>query len=122
MKPQPLSKELQNQLLHRARYQYPLEVCGFIMNSADPGSDMFLFDVPNVARNPRHNWRMDENWQRLAFFDEDNIVGIWHTHPVGPPQPSERDLDYRPPGLRCFVATRDEVIEYTANSDWSLAQ
>lgn len=99
-------------LIKRAKYAYPFEACGFIMTSADPGVEQFVFAVPNVARDRRHSWKMDEDWQRLAFVDEENIFGVWHSHPHGPDGPSETDKKYMIPGLRFFVATFNGVFEY----------
>jgi proteasome lid subunit RPN8/RPN11 len=107
-----LSEMARQALMHRARYAYPLEVCGFIMNSADPDTEQFIFDVPNVHRDPRHHWAMNPSWQLLAMRNEENIFGVWHTHPSGPDGPSETDYRYMTPGLRFFVATRNGVFEY----------
>lgn len=99
-------------LTRRARHAYPLEVCGFIMSSADPDTDHYLFEVPNIAKDPEHHWLMGEDYMRLAYTDEENIFGVYHTHPNGPEGPSEVDLRYVPPDMRMFVATRNGVYEY----------
>lgn len=108
----PLAVCAKEALIKRAKYAYPLEACGFIMNSADPDTEQFIFEVPNVARNPRHNWEMGADWMRVAFANEDDIFGVWHTHPNGPDGPSETDLRFTPAGLRFFVATVNGVYEY----------
>lgn len=109
---QSVSELVKKALMHRARSAYPLEVCGFIMNSADPDTEQFVMDVPNIAKRPEHSWQMDPDWQRVAMQDEDNVFGIWHTHPHGPDGPSDTDLRYIIPGQRFFVATRNGVFEY----------
>jgi proteasome lid subunit RPN8/RPN11 len=108
----PLAESAQVALVKRAKLGYPNEVCGFIMNSADPGAEQFVFEVPNVHPRPEHHWRMDPGYQALAMQDEDNIFGVFHTHPHGPDGPSETDLRYMIPGLRFFVATFNGVFEY----------
>lgn len=110
---QQLAESTRQALMHRARYAYPLEVCGFIMNSADPDTEQFVLEVPNVARNPRHSWAIDANYQRMAMENaSDLLFGVWHTHPCGPDGPSETDKRYIIPDLRFFVATRNGVFEY----------
>lgn len=107
-----LSEAMHIALVKRTKYAFPKEVCGFIMNSADPDTDQFVFEVPNVAKRPEHSWQMDPGYQALAFTDEENIFGIWHSHPHGPDGPSETDLKYMIPGMRFFVATFNGVFEY----------
>lgn len=107
-----VAESIQLALMRRARYAFPFEVCGFIMNSADPDTDQFILQVPNIHRNPRHGWRMDENYQRVAMTAEDEVFGVWHTHPSGPDGPSSTDKRYMIPGLRFFVATANGVFEY----------
>lgn len=99
-------------LMKRTKYAYPKEVCGFIMNSADPDTDQYVFEVPNIAKRPEHSWQMDPEYQRLVMLDQDNVFGVWHSHPHGPDGPSETDLKYQIPGMRFFVATFNGVFEY----------
>jgi proteasome lid subunit RPN8/RPN11 len=107
-----LSQQVRQALVKRARQAFPNEVCGFIMNSADPDTDQFVFDVPNVSKRPLNSWLMDPEYQTVAFQNEENIFGIWHTHPSGLAGPSDTDLRYMIPGQRFFVATFDGVFEY----------
>lgn len=107
-----ITESVRQALMYRARYAYPLEACGFIMNSADPDTDQFVFEVPNIHKNPRHAWQMDPQYQLVAMANEENVFAIWHSHPSGPEGPSETDYKYMIPGLRFFVATRNGVFEY----------
>jgi proteasome lid subunit RPN8/RPN11 len=107
-----LTEFAQKALVHRARYAFPREVCGFIMTSFVQDREQFIFEVPNVAKKPEHSWTMDPDWQALAMRDQEAIFGIWHTHPHGPDGPSDTDYRYMIPGLRFFVATRNGVFEY----------
>lgn len=107
-----LCDRVQLSLVKRALHAFPLEACGFIMNSADPDTEQFVFEVPNVAKSPAHWWRMDPEYQALAMYDEDNVFGVWHTHPHGPDGPSSTDLKYALPQMRFFVATANGVYEY----------
>lgn len=107
-----LTERVQDALVKRARRADPLEVCGFIMNSADPDTEQFVFDVPNMAKDQRHSWQMDPAYQSVVMQDEENMVGVWHSHPRGPDGPSARDLRYMLPKVRFFVATLNGVFEY----------
>jgi proteasome lid subunit RPN8/RPN11 len=107
-----MSEAVKQALMKRALRAHPREVCGFIMNSADPDTDQFVFDVPNVSKRPEHSWQMDPEWQAVAMQDEEAIFGIWHTHPHGPDGPSDTDKKYMLPGMRFFVATENGVYEY----------
>lgn len=111
-----LIESVKEALVRRVRYAAPDEACGFIMNSADPDVIQFVKDVPNVSHNRRHYWRMDPTYQALAMANEDELFGVWHTHPRGPDGPSVTDLKYVPPGIRCFVATLNGVFEYEMES------
>lgn len=99
-------------LVKRARHAAPLEVCGFIMNSADPDTEQFIFDVPNIAPDPTHWWKMDVGYQALAMTNEDDVFGVWHSHPRGPDGPSHTDMKYVLPLIRFFVVTFNGVFEY----------
>lgn len=107
-----LSTDVKEALVKRARHALPLEVCGFIMNSADTDTDQFVFDVPNVSKRPEHSWLMSPEYQSVAFANEDNIFGIWHSHPSGLEGPSETDMRYIIPDHRFFVVTITGVFEY----------
>lgn len=107
-----LSEQAREALMKRARYAFPWEACGFIMNSADPDTEQFIFEVPNIAKNKEHRFLMDPSYQALVFTDEENIFGVWHSHPRGPDGPSDTDLKFMMPGIRCFVATANGVFEY----------
>lgn len=99
-------------LMRIARRNDPLEVCGFIMNSADPDTEQFVMEVPNVHPAPLHNWRMDERYQSVVMEREGDVFAVWHSHPRGPDGPSTTDLRYMLPGIRFFVVTGNGVFEY----------
>lgn len=107
-----LSELVKDALVKRARKAAPLEVCGFIVNSADPDTEQFVFDVPNVAWDPKHSWQMDPDFQAVAMADEEDVFGVWHSHPRGPDGPSTTDLRYLLPRIRFFVVTLSDVFEY----------
>lgn len=92
-----------------AKLGAPFETCGFIVNT--PGG-FWVHPVKNVHPNPEHNFEMDPEEQARAFH-ELNIVGVYHSHPSGPPQPSAADRKFATPGLRQFIVTTDGVYEWS---------
>lgn len=89
------------------------EQCGFIVNL--DGMGPCALTVRNIwAGDRRHGFEMDPEEQReIMICHGHELIGLWHTHPSGPPQPSSHDLRFKPPGMRCWVVTPDEIVEYT---------
>lgn len=61
----------------------------YIASAAEPG--------PDAIHQPRYFLRDLEYTQRAAdrayAMDRSQWIGEWHTHPLGPPNPSELDLN-----------------------------
>lgn len=104
-----LSEAVEAALVKRAKYAYPLEICGFIVNGP---LEQFVYEVPNVAADRRHAFQMHPGYQLLALSEPGIVEAMWHSHPVGPDGPSETDIKFKPPGMRCFVVTSNGVFEY----------
>jgi proteasome lid subunit RPN8/RPN11 len=95
-----LAPPLQARLAQWAREGYPREGCGLLLGR--PGADGVLVDevlqVRNaVAGSGRDRYELDP--QDLLRADMQarergsDIVGIWHTHPDHPAQPSPTDRE-----------------------------
>ncbi len=76
----------------------PLEACGLIAGRA--GRSVAVYPIPNVLASPSR-FRMDPQaqWQawRAMQARQWDWLGIYHSHPQGPPHPSEvdaRELTY----------------------------
>ncbi len=73
--------------------QAPLEACGLVAGLH--GVSTAVFPIPNVLQSPLR-YRMDPHRQLEAFFAIENagweLLAIYHSHPMGPPAPSEIDL------------------------------
>ncbi|MFA9417669.1 desampylase [Natrinema sp. HArc-T2] len=82
----------------RAHEGQPNEICGILGGAYEPeGTSRVHSQYPadNVAANPRTRYEIDPE-QQLAIFDRledhgEEIVGFYHSHPRGPPRPSETD-------------------------------
>ncbi|THE65125.1 M67 family peptidase [Salinadaptatus halalkaliphilus] len=94
-----LPSDLREAILERARTGDPREVCGVLGGSFDPDSSRVRSQYPadNVADHPRTRYRIDPE-EQLAIFERledrgEEIVGFYHSHPRGPPRPSETDAE-----------------------------
>jgi desampylase len=93
-----LPKAVRTEIVDRARDGSPLEICGVLGGEYEPnGSSTVRSQYPaeNVADRPRTRYRIDPE-EQLAIFDRleargEEIVGFYHSHPPGPPHPSETD-------------------------------
>ncbi len=74
-------------------------MCGVLIGSrADPDESDAVRDarpVPNVAADPRTHYELDPE-ATLAEIEAaeaagDDVVGFYHSHPRGPPEPSDTD-------------------------------
>lgn len=74
--------------------EYPHEVCGLIGGTAGKGHE--LCQIRNIAPMPECQYLMDpaELVQTLERFEANglDLVGIYHSHPLGPAHPSETDI------------------------------
>lgn len=83
-----MNPEQRRWLQNRAIQASPHEVCGLIMENGD------IIEIRNVAVNTMRQFRMDrEQLVEKLIGREDFIYAIWHTHPGGNPNPSQRDLE-----------------------------
>lgn len=58
--------------------------------------------VENSAPDPRSWFQISDDLVRHYFANED-VVGIWHTHPPGFPEPSKADFLHLPRSVDIFV-------------------
>lgn len=72
---------------------YPEEACGLLAGINNRVSS--VFSVKNVLKSP-HHYRMDAQEQLTCFLTIEqyhwDLLGIYHSHPQGPPYPSQTDL------------------------------
>lgn len=84
----------------------PREICGFILR------DYTICPIKNVAEGER-DFKMDDQ-QLIQFFQENfnAVLGVYHSHPGGREDPSERDIIYAPARMRYWIVTPKRVIEW----------
>lgn len=82
----------------------------------DPTIVTDLRRVENVASNPRDRYELDAGEQATAMREMEargeSVVGFYHSHPRGPPEPSATDarLAAWPGYCYCVVSLPDESV------------
>ena len=79
---------------------WPEEGCGLLIGRSLAGGRVEVDEIvaaPNVAANPKRAFEVDPALilrchKRLRGTAQD-VVGLFHSHPDGPPVPSPRDLE-----------------------------
>lgn len=86
-----------------------VERCGYILN------DWTMVLMRNISKSPGDSFSFDRN-QQLALVRDSRyrIMGIFHTHPAGKLEPSEKDVKGWPPipGLRYWIVNENRVAEW----------
>jgi proteasome lid subunit RPN8/RPN11 len=67
---------------------YPNEACGLIV--AD-GKKAIVRNCRNISERPREQFLIDPE-DYIAAADMGEVIGVWHSHPDRPAQPSEADM------------------------------
>jgi len=112
------------QMIGQARADVPLETCGLL--AGRDGHVTRVLPVPNILRSPVA-YRMDGQALADAMVACDyEPLGIYHSHPAGPPVPSPTDvaesfypdsvyviisLAQAPPSVRAFRILGGAVTE-----------
>lgn len=83
-----MNNGLVNELLQHAATAHPNEACGLVVAK---GKRFRTIAAKNVSAQPRSTFEIDENaWTEVA--DDEEVIGIFHSHPHGTPEPSMADL------------------------------
>ncbi len=107
-----LARPLLKQIVDAAEAAYPDECCGLLVGRSEASGDLVISRVApsaNVAEGgTRDRFEVDPQlrfdlMRQLADGDE-QIVGLYHSHPGQSAQPSARDLDMAwEPGLLWLI-------------------
>ena len=111
-------------IIDSAEAAYPEECCGLLSGSEADGV-VSVDDVhgsDNLAADRSRRFEVDPalrlRLQRTLRGSAHHVVGIYHSHPDGPAQPSPRDLDaaWEPDLVWLVVAVRNgQAIQVTAH-------
>lgn len=80
------------------------EVCGFVMYHEGHWS---IRKVTNVAKHREVDWKMraEDQIETLTRYAS-QVVGLFHSHPGGRPDPSDADIASWPLGYRYWIVSR----------------
>jgi proteasome lid subunit RPN8/RPN11 len=95
--PVHLSDICRQQILRAARKAYPMECCG-LLEGTDTAAGWrvdVVHEAPNLAGTPSRRFLIDPQVQfrllRSLRGSERRIIGCFHSHPNGKPEPSDED-------------------------------
>lgn len=81
-------------MIREAEARREVEICGLL--SAKHGQPCRLYPVRNIAGDARHRFAMDPAEQIAAMRTmrdrQESLFAIYHSHPLGPAQPSALDM------------------------------
>lgn len=117
-----MQDELACELVYLARHGDPHEVCGLIL---EWDGEMVHRSIQNVSAVPQHRFEMDPDGLVAAYKEADlfdaKVIGVYHSHPRGPAEPSKVDRDYAAlhPNLRQWIVTTEGVFEWSNDGNGS---
>ena len=95
-----LADALRRRIAEAAEAAYPEECCGLLVGRRHASGAILVEAVepsPNVAADRRAGFEVDPalrlRLQRTLRAEDRAIVGLYHSHPDGPAEPSVRDLE-----------------------------
>src|SRR5256885_11334251 len=94
-----IARDLLRQIMDAAEAAYPAECCGLLVGTRTPNGVVEVTRVhasPNLGRQ-RDRFEIDPRlWvdlSRALGKGPHRVVGLYHSHPDGPAQPSAADLE-----------------------------
>lgn len=92
-----LSEHLRERLAEYCRSKLPEEACGFIagVNNGNTLTALDFIPVSNVAADRRKRFDMNpvELTEVLYRIPQEQLLGVFHSHPSSPAVPSEHDMN-----------------------------
>lgn len=88
-----MSSAARHSVLTAANAAYPFECCGVVLGGRDIDSAV---ELPNVADDPAQHFVVCPEGLVQALVDARrrglDVIGFFHSHPHGPPMPSDEDI------------------------------
>ncbi|MBI1851862.1 MAG: M67 family metallopeptidase [Planctomycetes bacterium] len=96
-----LEREAADVILKHCLQSHPEEACGVLVGPCEagklPARITRAFESQNLATDRRRGYLVDPalqlRLQRDLRGSGTEVVGVYHSHPDGPPRPSARDCD-----------------------------
>jgi len=111
-----LRPEHQQAMLDHVQRHWPEEACGIL---AGPGPNVERVYLIENAHHSRTDYYMDPLQQINAMFEIEaagwEVSAIFHSHPAGPPRPSETDIDRALYPDAVYI-----ILAPAGQSDWSV--
>ncbi|MFB6113756.1 MAG: desampylase [Halodesulfurarchaeum sp.] len=94
-----LTREAYDEIVYAGYDAGAEEACGVLAGNygEDRSHVTEIYPTENAAETPEIRYRIDPEEQLAVIEDIEDaglaVVGFYHTHPAGPPHPSETDAD-----------------------------
>lgn len=107
----PCMTDACKQMMAHASRDYPEEACGLLVQM-DEGA-VWAVQCRNISQSPKASYEIHPDDLRLVYEEAGwRVIGVYHSHPSGSPEPSKTDLKFLDPSLRYFIVTREGVHEF----------
>jgi len=128
-----ITKDQLQFIVNHAQATYPEECCGFLLGiNSEEKRVHSAISVPNINQKSRSN-RYNIDPLELVRADEAalranlDLIGIYHSHPDAPPEPSKIDREYAWPNYTYIIVSLEnrvtkEVRAWQLNDDKSTFQ
>lgn len=105
-----LTRQQLEEIITHALEERPSEACGLL--GGKEGRVEKVYPLPNAERSPvRYRAEPEAQLRAMTEIEEKGweIVGIYHSHPWGPPYPSQVDIEmaYYPEAVYLVVSLSD---------------
>ena len=111
-----IPRPLYDAMIQHLQDEYPLEACGLL--AGQDGVVSRQYPIENILRSPVA-YEMEPTQQIQAIIELEEagleLSAIYHSHPQGPPAPSETDvaLAYWPDAAYIIVSLQDRAAPQT---------
>ncbi|MBL8630139.1 MAG: M67 family metallopeptidase [Rhodospirillaceae bacterium] len=113
-----LPDAVRDAMIGHAQRTPALECCGLLIGIGDELVTVLeACAVRNIATTPQRRFEIDPQEQfrllRETRGGDLRIVGHYHSHPEGPPEPSayDRDMAHDPEAVWCIIGLNPPVVE-----------
>ena len=110
-----LSDDQVNAIVVHARRDAPQEACGIIIGIGTQAKQ--VIPLANTADDPLHRYEVDPaGFVRAVLAAEQQLIGIYHSHPGGDPIPSPTDVHEAayPDAAYLIVGHKDHIPRLAA--------
>jgi desampylase len=117
-----VSSALVHRLLSEARDAHPREACGLLLGSGERVEEVRR--CANVHPHPETNFDIDPraliDAHRAARSGGPEVLGYWHSHPLGPPEPSATDRAHATGDGRVWAIVGEGRVGWWRDTDKGL--